>query len=196
MAAPVAAPVVILALGDSLTAGYGLPPSAAVPAVLETLLREEGYAVRIVNAGLSGDTSGGGLARLEWSLAENPDAALVELGANDGLRGLPPERMEENLAAILERLTGLGLPVLFAGMGAPPNMGADYTQRFDAVFPRLAQRFDVLYYPFFLEGVYMDPALTLPDGLHPNAEGTRKVAENLLPLARQLVEAALAARAN
>lgn len=186
--------VVVLALGDSLTAGYGLAADEAVPAVLERLLREEGLEVRLINAGVSGDTSGGGLARLEWALAENPDAAMVELGANDGLRGMSPERMERNLDAILQTLVERGIEVLFTGMGAPPNMGEDYARRYNAVFPRLAEKHGVAFYPFYLEGVYMDPALNLPDGLHPNAAGTRKVAENLLPHVRELVHRVLAAR--
>ncbi len=184
----------ILALGDSLTAGYGLAADEAVPAVLERLLREEGLEVRLINAGVSGDTSGGGLARLEWALAENPDAAIVELGANDGLRGMPPEQMERNLDAILQTLAERGIEVLFTGMGAPPNMGEDYARRYNAVFPRLAEKHGVAFYPFYLEGVYMDPALNLPDGLHPNAAGTRKVAENLLPRVRELVHRVLGAR--
>jgi acyl-CoA thioesterase I len=186
--------VTVLALGDSLTAGYGLAADEAVPAVLERLLRQEGLDVRLINAGVSGDTSGGGLARLEWALAENPDAAIVELGANDGLRGMSPERMEQNLDAILQTLAERGIEVLFTGMGAPPNMGEDYARRFNAVFPRLVEKHGVTFYPFYLEGVYMDPALNLPDGLHPNAAGARRVAENLLPHVRELVHRVLAAR--
>ncbi len=185
----------ILALGDSLTAGYGLAADEAVPAVLERLLREEGLEVRLINAGVSGDTSGGGLARLEWSLAENPDAAIVELGANDGLRGMSPEQMERNLDSILRTLAERGIEVLFTGMGAPPNMGEDYTQRYNAVFPRLAEKYGVAFYPFYLQGVYMEQTLNLPDGLHPNAAGARRVAENLLPHVRELVQRVLAARA-
>lgn len=187
-------PVTILALGDSLTAGYGLQPSQAVPAILERLLQQEGYHVRMINAGVSGDTSGGGLARLDWSLAENPDAAIVELGANDGLRGMSVEQMEHNLDAILKELTARDIETLFTGMGAPPNMGEEYSRRYNSVFPRLARKYDVAFYPFFLQDVYMKPQYTLPDGLHPNAQGTRRIAENLLPHVRKLVEAVLAGR--
>jgi len=188
------APVTILALGDSLTAGYGLSPSEAVPAILERMLRDEGYDVRMINAGVSGDTSGGGLARLDWSLAENPDAAIVELGANDGLRGMSVERMEQNLDAILKKLAERDIETLFTGMGAPPNMGEEYGRRYNQVFPRLAEKYDVAFYPFYLEGVYMKQEYTLPDGLHPNAEGTRRIAENLLPHVRELVQEVLAER--
>ena len=187
-------PVVILALGDSLTAGYGLHPREAVPSVLEEMLLQQGYNVRILNAGLSGDTSGGGLDRLEWSLADNPDAAIVELGANDGLRGMPPERMEANLDTILKTLVDKGIEVLFTGMGAPPNMGEDYGRRYDAVFPMLADKYNVDFYPFYLEGVYMDPDLNQPDGLHPNAAGARRIAGNILPHVRSLVDKVLKKR--
>ncbi len=187
-------PVIILALGDSLTAGYGLHPREAVPSVLEEMLLQQGYNVRILNAGLSGDTSGGGLDRLEWSLADNPDAAIVELGANDGLRGMPPERMEANLDTILKTLVDKGIEVLFTGMGAPPNMGEDYGRRYDAVFPMLADKYNVDFYPFYLEGVYMDPDLNQPDGLHPNAAGARRIAGNILPHVRSLVDKVLKKR--
>lgn len=187
-------PVTILALGDSLTAGYGLQPSEAVPAILERLLRDEGYNVRMINAGVSGDTSGGGLARLDWSLAENPDAAIVELGANDGLRGMSVQQMEQNLDTILRKLTERGIVTLFTGMGAPPNMGREYGEAYNAVFPKLTKKYKVDFYPFYLQGVYMEPDLTLPDGLHPNAAGTQKIAENLLPLVRPLVKRVLARR--
>lgn len=184
----------ILALGDSLTAGYGLNPTEAVPAILEDLLKKQGYNVTMINAGVSGDTSGGGLGRLEWSLADEPDAAIVELGANDGLRGMRVSQMEENLDTILTRLQDAGVKVLFTGMGAPPNMGEDYAARYNAVFPRLAEKHNVAFYPFYLEGVYMKQGLTLPDGLHPNAKGTRQIAENLLPYVKDLVEQVLQER--
>ncbi len=188
--------VTILALGDSLTAGYGLQPDEAVPAIMEDLLAAQGYSVRMINAGVSGDTSAGGRARLDWSLAENPDVAIVELGANDGLRGMSPKNMEANLDAILQTLTKRGVAVLFTGMGAPPNMGEEYGRRFNSVFPRLAAKYDVSFYPFYLKDVYMEQDFTLPDGLHPNAAGTRRIAENLLPHVAALVDRVLRQRAS
>lgn len=181
-------PVTILAFGDSLTAGYGLDPGTAVPDLLETMLRENGYNVTIINAGVSGDTTSGGLARLPWSLEQNPDAAILELGANDGLRGVDPRQMEENLDAMLRMFAERSIPVLFTGMKAMPNLGEAYEKEFSAVFTRLAERHDVLFYPFYLEGVAGDPDLNLPDGIHPNEEGARRIAENMYPHVVKLVE--------
>ena len=180
-------PLTILVLGDSLTAGYGLSKRASFPARLEELLSQAGVEARVVNAGVSGDTSAQGLARLDWLLAEKPDAAIVELGANDGLRGLSPEAMERNLDAVIERLQGEGVPVLLAGMYASPNMGEDYVRRYNAVFPRLAEKYGVVFVPFFLEGVAGNPALNQPDGIHPNEEGTWTVARRLMPQVLELV---------
>lgn len=182
-----AAEVRILALGDSLTAGYGLPRADSFPTRLEAALRAEGLAVTVVNAGVSGDTSAGGLARLGWALSEPFDAAIVELGANDGLRGLEPATTEANLDALLARLKAKGLRVLFCGMKAPPNLGAEYGAAFDSLFPRLAARHDVLFYPFFLDGVAAVAHLNQEDGIHPNAEGVGVVVERLLPHVRRLV---------
>lgn len=180
----------IVAFGDSLTAGFQLPPGAGFPAQLEDALRARGHDVDVVDAGVSGDTTAGGLARLDWSIGEDADAVILELGGNDALRGIDPAITERNLDAILTRLSGRDLPVLFAGMLAPRNMGEAYTAAFDAVFPRLAEKHDVLFYPFFLEGVAADPALNLPDGIHPNAEGIGVIVENILPTVERLIDLA------
>ena len=184
-----AAPRKLLVLGDSLTAGYGLPPEAAFPVRLETALREGGLEVTVVNAGVSGDTTAGGLARLDWTLADKPDGVIVELGANDGLRGLDPKVTYDNLDGILTRLAQRGIPVLLTGMYAPPNLGRDYGQAFNAVFPRLAEKHGVLFYPFFLDGVAADPALNQPDGIHPNPRGVEVIVQRILPLVRKLIGA-------
>jgi len=172
----------ILAFGDSLTAGYGLPADKSFAAQLEKRLRDEGRPVRVTNAGVSGDTSSGGLARLDWSLEDRPDLVVLELGANDGLRGLSPERMRENLDAMIRRSLDTGARVILAGMRAPVNWGLAYRKDFDSVFPDLAEKFDIPLYPFFLEGVALDPSLVLDDGLHPNAAGVARIVEGILPL--------------
>ena len=171
----------IVVLGDSLTAGYGLAQEDAFPARLEAALRAEGHAWRVIDAGVSGDTSAGGLARLDWVLADEPGIVLVELGANDGLRGLPTEQLEANLDAILARIREAGAAVLLAGMEAPRNFGADYGAAFRAVYERLAARHDVAFYPFFLEGVAMEPALNQADGIHPNVAGVAEIVRRILP---------------
>jgi acyl-CoA thioesterase-1 len=186
----------ILAFGDSLTQGYGVPPGMDFPTKLEQALKQKGLNVTVINAGVSGDTSAGGLARLDWSLgdAKNaPDAAIVELGANDGLRGLAPAEMEKNLDGILGKLKARKIPVLLAGMKSPRNLGASYAAEYDAVFPRLAKKYDVLFYPFFLEGVALDRALVQPDGLHPNPKGVDVIVRNIAPLTAKLVQQAQAA---
>lgn len=180
----------ILALGDSLTAGYGLAPADAFPAALQRALAAEGLWAVVANAGVSGDTSAGGRARLEWALADGTDVAIVELGANDALRGLDPAEMEANLDAILSALRERGVRVLLAGMKAPRNLGSVYARQFDAVFPRLAKRHGVALYPFFLEGVAGVPDLNLPDGIHPNRAGVEEIVRRLLPLVRELVQEA------
>lgn len=180
-------PVHLLVLGDSLTAGYGLPREEGFVPVLERALREAGHDVEVINAGVSGDTTAGGLARLDWALGEPVEAAIVELGANDALRALPPEEARKNLDAILTRLKREEIPVLLAGMRAPPNLGREYAQAFEAIFPDLAEKHDVLLYPFFLEGVAADPSLNQPDGIHPNARGVEVVVENILPRVRDLL---------
>lgn len=184
-----AAPVKILALGDSLTAGFGLPAEAAFPARLEHALRAEGRDVAVINAGVSGDTSTGGLARLDWALADRPDLAIVELGANDGLRGLDPGLMRSNLDAILTRLKAEKIGILLAGMLAPPNYGRAFQAEFKAVFEHLSQKHSVPLYPFFLDGVAGgDPALSLPDGLHPSAKGVDVMVGRILPSVRALLD--------
>lgn len=182
-----AQPLRILALGDSLTAGYGLAQGDGFVAVLERELRARGHDVRVIDAGVSGDTSAGGRARLDWALADGADGAIVELGGNDGLRGLDPRQTEENLAAILDALAARRLPVLLSGMYAPPNLGADYQRDFRGVFDRLGARPGVLYDPFFLDGVAGDPALNQPDRIHPNPEGVRRIVARLLPMMERLI---------
>jgi acyl-CoA thioesterase-1 len=178
--APVQGPLVVF-LGDSLTAGYGLEEAQAFPALLGVELAAEGTPVRVVNAGISGDTSTGGLARLSWVLKQKPDVLVVELGANDALRGQPVAVTEANLRKIIETAKNQGVAVLLAGMLAPPNYGPDYTRDFAAIYPRLALEFEVPLVPFLLDGVAGRPELNLPDGLHPTAEGQNLVARNVLP---------------
>ncbi|KIH76021.1 hypothetical protein GFER_13940 [Geoalkalibacter ferrihydriticus DSM 17813] len=174
-------------LGDSLTAGYGLAPEEAFPARLEKALREQGCAVRVINAGVSGDTSAGGLARLEWTLADEPHIVLVNLGGNDTLRGLAPEHTRANLDAILTRLRERGVQPILAGMRAPRNFGRDYYIPFDALYPSLAEKHDVPFYPFFLEGVAGVPELNLPDGIHPNAQGVEEIVRRILLVVKDVV---------
>ncbi|MFY8151806.1 MAG: arylesterase, partial [Hyphomicrobiales bacterium] len=164
-------PLRLVALGDSLTAGYQLPPAAAFPAQLEKALTARGLAVTVENAGVSGDTASGGLARLDWAIGEGVKGVLLELGANDALRGVPPAETRAALDAIITRLKERGIGVLLIGMRAPPNMGADYQTAFDAIYPDLAAKHGVPLYPFFLDGVVADPSLNLPDGMHPTEKG-------------------------
>jgi acyl-CoA thioesterase-1 len=178
----------LMVLGDSLTAGYGLPSAQAFPVRLEAALRARGIAVTVLNAGVSGDTTAGGLARLDWSLADKPTHAIVELGANDMLRGLDPAQAKRNLDQILTRLRKDKLPVLIAGMLASRNLGADYQSRFDAMYPDLAKQHGVALYPFFLDGVATDPALNQSDGIHPNARGVDIIVERILPAVMTLLE--------
>lgn len=177
----------ILALGDSLTAGYGLPAEASFPAQLETALKAQGYDVRVINAGVSGDTSAGGLARLDWALADEPQVAIVALGANDGLRGLPPAEMEKNLGTILTRLKARGIRVLLAGMLAPPNYGRAYADDYAAVFQRLAKTHQVALYPFFLDGVASQAKLNQADGMHPTEAGVKVVVDRIMPAVKTLL---------
>lgn len=172
---------VVVALGDSLTAGLGVAPDEAYPALLGRRLEREGRPYRVVNAGVSGDTSAGGVRRLDWVLRAGPSVVIVALGANDGLRGLPVDALQENLTAIVERLQRAGSRVLLAGMRVPPNYGARYTRAFAAVFPAVARRTGVALMPFLLEGVAGDPRLNQADGIHPTAEGQRVIAEHLWP---------------
>jgi acyl-CoA thioesterase-1 len=189
------APVKIVALGDSLTAGFGLPREAAFPARLEAALKARGLAVEVANAGVSGDTASGGLARLDWSVPAGTHAVIVELGANDALRGIDPAVTRAALEGILRRLGERRMAVLLTGMRAPPNMGADYVRTFDAIFPALAAAHDVVFDPFFLDGVAADRALNQPDGLHPTARGVEAIVRRILPKAEELVARVKAKRA-
>jgi acyl-CoA thioesterase I len=187
--AAAAPPVRLLALGDSLTAGYGLPQGQGFVPRLQAALAARGRAVQVIDAGVSGDTTAGGLARLDWSLAENPQAAIVALGGNDGLRGLPPAQSRASLTAILDTLKARGIPVLLVGMLAPPNLGAEYGREFAAVFYDLArQRPELVFFPFFLEGVAGDAALNQPDGIHPNEKGVAEILRRMLPAVETLLE--------
>lgn len=187
LAPAIAAPLRILALGDSLTAGYGLPAEQSFPSQLEQALRARGHDVQVINAGVSGDTSAGGLARLDWVMAEQPQAAIVALGANDGLRGLDPAQTHTNLAAIVRRLQSEGVRILLAGMKAPPNLGREYQRAFAGTFSRLAAEYDVVFYPFLLDGVAAVPDLNQNDGIHPNAKGVHAMVEAILPYVERLL---------
>ncbi len=178
----------LLILGDSLTAGYGLPHAEGFQAQLLAALRARGRDVRIIDGAVSGDTTAGGRARLDWVLADKPDAAIVELGANDGLRGLDPREVEANLTAILDTLAARHIPVLLCGMYAIPNYGPQYAAAFKAVFARLGRRPGVLFDPFFLQDVATVTALNQPDGMHPNAAGVRKIVARLLPSVEKLLD--------
>jgi acyl-CoA thioesterase-1 len=182
-----AAPVRLLVLGDSLTAGYGLPHEDGFQAQLARALAAQGRDVKLIDAAVSGDTSAGGRARLDWALGDGADAAIVELGANDMLRGLDPGQMEANLSAILDTLAAKHIPVLLTGMYALPNLGADYDAAYKAAFARLGARPGVIFDPFFLEGVAEVPSLVQADGLHPNAAGVRREVARLLPLVDKLL---------
>ncbi|MEX2616343.1 MAG: arylesterase [Alphaproteobacteria bacterium] len=171
----------ILALGDSLTAGYGLSGRDSFPSRLETALRESGHEVRVVNGGVSGDTTAGGLARLDWLMQERPDLVIVSLGANDALRGVDPAVTRRNLDAIITGVKQQNARVMLVGMLAPPNMGSEYGKEFNAIYEELAHDHNVVLYRFFLEGVAGDPALNLADGMHPNAEGVAEIVERILP---------------
>jgi acyl-CoA thioesterase-1 len=182
-----AEPLMLVGFGDSLMAGYELSPNDAFPLRLEAALRERGYSVEISNAGVSGDTTAAGLARLDWSVPEGTDGVILELGANDALRGVDPASTERNLDAMLARLKERGIPVLLAGMIAPPNMGAGYGDRFNPIYERLAEKYDVPLYPFFLDGVAGQAALNLQDGIHPNEDGIAIMVERFLPAAEAFI---------
>lgn len=177
----------LVALGDSLTAGYDLPARAAFPAVLERALRERGHDVRVINAGVSGDTAAGGLARLDWSVPEEADGVILALGANDMLRGLDPEATERTLREIVERLERRSVSVMMVGMVAAPNMGEAYRARFDRIFPDIARDHDLLLYPFFLDGVIQQPGLMLRDGIHPNEAGVERMVAQILPVVEDFI---------
>lgn len=191
MQAAAAQTVTILALGDSLTAGYGLQPSDAFPVKLEAALKAKGLDVKVINAGVSGDTALDGLSRLEWSLSDDVNAVIVELGANDALRGLAPQQAETAIDGILSKLGERKLPVLLAGMRAPPNLGPDYQASFDGMFPKLAQKHGALLYPFFLDGVAAEINLNQADGMHPNPAGIDVIVSRILPKVEELIKKAV-----
>ena len=178
----------MLAFGDSLIAGYGLPKKDGFSDQLEAAFNEAGTRLKVINAGVSGDTSAGGLSRIDWALGANPDAILVELGANDSLRGIDPSITKMNLQKILTKLEKTGVPILFAGMVAPPNMGKEYGLEFEKAYLELAEANEVIFYPFFLEGVAGVPELNQEDGIHPNKEGVLKIVKKITPFVRELLE--------
>jgi acyl-CoA thioesterase I len=181
---------VILDFGDSLTAGYGLPAGQAFPARLEAWLHQQGIEARVVNAGVSGDTTAGGLARLDWALADKPDLVILALGANDALRGIEPSTVRENLDKMIGKIEASGAKLLLLGMLAPPNWGEEYSHAFDQIFPELARIHHLPLYPFFLEGVAMTPELNQPDGLHPNERGVAVLVDRIAPVVARLLGSA------
>jgi acyl-CoA thioesterase I len=187
-------PVKIVALGDSLSAGFGLPAEAAFPARLAQALKAKGIAATVANAGVSGDTASSGLGRLDWSIPEGTEAVIVEFGANDAFRGLDPSVTMAALDTILNKLKDRHISVLLAGMKAPRNMGPDYVRAFDAIYPALASTHSVVFYPFFLDGVATDPKLNLGDGVHPNAAGIDVIVARILPKVEELIAVVLVAR--
>jgi acyl-CoA thioesterase-1 len=186
-AAASAEPYKIVGFGDSLMAGYGLDAGQSFPEKLEKALRDKGHDVVIANAGVSGDTTSGGLSRLDWSVPDGTQLVILELGANDMLRGVGPDITEKNLDAMLARLRERNITVLLAGMRAAPNLGPDYRAAFDAIYPKLAQKYGVALYPFFLDGVAADPAFLLEDGMHPTAKGVDRMVERALPTVEKIV---------
>jgi acyl-CoA thioesterase-1 len=178
---------VILGFGDSLTAGFGLAAAQAFPARLQAWLQDRGIAARVLNAGVSGDTTAGGLARLDWALADKPDLVILALGANDALRGVDPAAVRSNLDKMITKIQASGAQVLLLGMLAPPNWGEEYKRAFDRIFPELAQAHHLPLYPFFLEGVAMKPELNQPDGLHPNDRGVAVLVDRIAPVVAGLI---------
>jgi len=178
----------ILAFGDSLTAGFGLEARDSFPKQLEAALKEAALDSRVINAGVSGDTTAGGLARIDWVMQVQPDLVILELGANDGLRGLDPAETKRNLNSIIRRISEKGAVVLLTGMRAPPNLGLDYGVRFNNIFPALAKAHKLPFYPFFLDRVVADPGLNQPDGIHPNAKGVAIIVSGILPLVKRALE--------
>jgi len=178
---------VIVALGDSLTAGLGLPQDQTFPAQLEAALKARGKNVTVVNAGVSGDTAVAALKRLDWAMPPEASAVIVELGGNDALQGIPPQGTKQALEEIIEKVQAKGLPVLLAGMEAPRNMGSDYVEEFSAIYADLAKRYDVIFYPFFLEGAALTDGMMQPDGIHPNAKGVAAIVRNIMPKVEELL---------
>jgi acyl-CoA thioesterase I len=187
IAPALARPIKILALGSSLTQGYGLPPGTEFTTQLQQALKAQGIDAEIVNAGVSGDTSADGLSRLDWSLADHPDAAIVEMGSNDMLRGVSPAETEKNLRAMLTIFQKDHIPVMLTGMQAQRNLGPEYVAQFDAIYPKLAREFPVIFYPFFLDGVALNPKLNQADGLHPNPAGVKIIVARMLPDVKKLI---------
>lgn len=189
-AAPVAAAgqIRLMVLGDSLTAGYGLPEKDAFTARLQAALERSGIDAAVLNAGVSGDTTAGGLARIDWALADKPTHAIVELGANDALRGIDPKETRRNLEAIIGRLQAAGVKVMLAGMYAPPNWGKEYEADFRSIYPDLAEKYGIGLYPFFLDGAAARPELNQPDGIHPNEKGVEVIVERIMPSVRRLLD--------
>lgn len=181
-------PVRIVAFGDSLTAGFGLAPNEAFPVQLAAALKAKGRKVAVTNAGVSGDTSAGGLARFDWAIPDDTEAVILELGANDALRGIDPALTRKAMGEIVARLKARRIEVLIAGMKAPSNWGDSYTKSFDAIFPELAEANGTLLYPFFLDGIVMQPGLNLPDGLHPTAKGVAEIVKRILPSVEALID--------
>ena len=188
LAVPVsAAPKVILALGDSLTAGYGLPPGQSLTDKLQEALKAQGQDVSIINAGVSGDIAAQAVARLDWALTDDVKGVILELGANDALRGLDPAQADQALRQIMDKLKAKNLPVLILGMRAPPNLGPDYVTKFDAIYPKLSADYGALLYPFYLDGVAAQATLNQADGIHPNEKGLAVIIPKLLPLVAELL---------
>lgn len=177
----------LVGFGDSLMAGYQLPPGDGFPEKLQAAMKAKGIDVAITNAGVSGDTTTGGLARIDWSVPDGTDGVILELGANDALRGIAPEQSEKNLDETIDRLKARGIAVLLVGMMAPPNMGADYAERFNPIYRKLAKKHGVELYPFFLDGVVLDAGLKLDDGMHPNARGVDVMVEKMEPVVTKFV---------
>ena len=184
-----AATPTIIVLGDSLVAGYGLASGQAFPEKLAIALKNKGVDVEIINAGVSGDTTAGGLARIDWSVPPGTAGVILELGANDALRGLPPKAIAMNLEKMIANLNSKGIITLLAGMQSPPNMGSKYAEEFDAIYPTLAKKYNLLFYPFFLDGVAAQPELNQADGIHPTAKGVELMVEQFVPIALELVDA-------
>jgi len=186
-AQPLKMPIKILAFGTSLTQGYNLPPGTEFTVVMQQKLKAAGINATLINAGVSGDTSSDGLSRLDWSLADHPDAAIVEMGSNDALRGIDPALTEKNISAMLAKLKAAHVPVLLLGMKAPRNLGPEYQNAFDPIYPKLAKEFGVLLYPFVLDGVVMNPKLNQADGMHPNPAGVKIIVDRMFPYVMKLV---------
>jgi acyl-CoA thioesterase-1 len=179
----------LLVFGDSLVAGYGIPLEKAFPARLEEKLKEKGYAIHVINAGVSGDTTSGGLTRLEWTLQQNPDFVILELGANDMIRSIDPQVTEKNLRKMLDILKSRKIPVLLAGTRTFPNLGENYAKSYKAMYEKLAKDYDIIYYPFFMEGVATHTDLLREDGLHPNPAGVDVIVQSILPEVEKLITA-------